>query len=64
MIDHSRYDHVQPYVTRDGSVIRELMHPDVHGNGRRAQSGDRRHEARLTKVVEAYQLLKVSAALA
>jgi mannose-6-phosphate isomerase-like protein (cupin superfamily) len=22
----------RPYVTKDGSVIRELMHPDVHGN--------------------------------
>lgn len=25
-------DQVTPYVTRDGSEIRELMHPDVHGN--------------------------------
>lgn len=31
MINHSRYDHVQPYVTRDGSVIRELMHPGQQG---------------------------------
>jgi len=27
---------IAPYVTRDGSVIRELLHPSVHGN--RAQS--------------------------
>lgn len=27
---------VKPYVTRDGSEIRELMHPSVHGN--RSQS--------------------------
>lgn len=27
----SAYDDAQPYVTRDGSLIRELMHPDVHG---------------------------------
>ena len=27
---------VAPYLTKDGSVIRELMHPSVHGN--RAQS--------------------------
>ncbi|CAG0939525.1 MAG: hypothetical protein EFKGCFLK_01591 [Rhodocyclaceae bacterium] len=27
---------VVPYTTKDGSEIRELMHPDVHGN--RAQS--------------------------
>jgi mannose-6-phosphate isomerase-like protein (cupin superfamily) len=32
----SRYLDVPPYVTRDGSEIRELMHPAVHGN--RAQS--------------------------
>jgi mannose-6-phosphate isomerase-like protein (cupin superfamily) len=32
----SRYDDIEPYVTKDGSEIRELMHPAVHGN--RAQS--------------------------
>ncbi|HSD43737.1 MAG TPA: cupin domain-containing protein [Burkholderiales bacterium] len=30
------YAGVAPYVTKDGSEIRELMHPAVHGN--RAQS--------------------------
>jgi mannose-6-phosphate isomerase-like protein (cupin superfamily) len=30
------YASVTPYVTKDGSQIRELMHPSVHGN--RAQS--------------------------
>lgn len=25
-------DDAPPYVTRDGSIIRELMHPAVHGN--------------------------------
>ncbi len=33
---HSVYRAIAPYVTRDGSSIRELMHPEVHGN--RAQS--------------------------
>ncbi len=33
---HSRLDGIAPYVTKDGSEIRELMHPAVHGN--RAQS--------------------------
>jgi mannose-6-phosphate isomerase-like protein (cupin superfamily) len=28
----SRYQDIKPYVTKDGSIIRELMHPDVHGN--------------------------------
>jgi len=32
----TRFADVTPYVTKDGSAIRELMHPDVHGN--RAQS--------------------------
>jgi len=32
----STYRDVAPYVTKDGSEIRELMHPSLHGN--RAQS--------------------------
>lgn len=32
----TRYRDIPAYVTKDGSVIRELMHPSVHGN--RAQS--------------------------
>ncbi len=28
----SQYRAVQPYITKDGSAIRELMHPSVHGN--------------------------------
>lgn len=36
MTQRSRYDDVVVYQTRDGSHIRELMHPKVHGN--RAQS--------------------------
>ena len=32
----SRYADIPAYVTKDGSQIRELMHPAVHGN--RAQS--------------------------
>lgn len=26
------YSFVKPYITKDGSEIRELMHPQVHGN--------------------------------
>ena len=29
---HTTYDTVQPYMTKDGSEIRELMHPSVQGN--------------------------------
>ena len=32
----TRYPETVPYVTKDGSEIRELMHPAAHGN--RAQS--------------------------
>ncbi len=28
----SEYSSVKPYTTKDGSLIRELMHPKVHGN--------------------------------
>ncbi len=28
----TRYSEIQPFTTKDGSSIRELMHPDVHGN--------------------------------
>jgi len=31
-IQYQPYGLVQPYLTKDGSVIRELMHPHVHGN--------------------------------
>jgi len=26
------YREIEPYTTKDGSIIRELMHPDVHEN--------------------------------
>ena len=32
MSPRSRYSEASPYITRDGSEIRELMHPGVHGN--------------------------------
>jgi mannose-6-phosphate isomerase-like protein (cupin superfamily) len=32
MVHARRYADAQPYTTKDGSVIRELMHPAVHGN--------------------------------
>lgn len=28
----TRYSDIKPYVTKDGSLIRELMHPDQHDN--------------------------------
>jgi mannose-6-phosphate isomerase-like protein (cupin superfamily) len=32
MILKTAYKEIQPYTTKDGSIIRELMHPQVHGN--------------------------------
>jgi mannose-6-phosphate isomerase-like protein (cupin superfamily) len=29
---HTNYKSIQPYITKDGSEIRELMHPVAHGN--------------------------------
>lgn len=29
---HTRYPDITPYPTKDGSQIRELMHPERHGN--------------------------------
>ena len=26
------YKNIKPYTTKDGSIIRELLHPDIHGN--------------------------------
>ena len=28
----TRYADIPAYITKDGSTIRELMHPSVHGN--------------------------------
>jgi mannose-6-phosphate isomerase-like protein (cupin superfamily) len=27
-----KYHNIKSYITKDGSEIRELMHPDIHGN--------------------------------
>lgn len=32
----TRYAEITPYVTKDGSEIRELMHPAVHGSQRQS----------------------------
>ena len=32
MVIKTEYKKIKPYTTKDGSVIRELLHPDIHGN--------------------------------
>lgn len=34
MILKTEYDAITPYRTKDESIIREMMHPEVHGNMR------------------------------
>jgi mannose-6-phosphate isomerase-like protein (cupin superfamily) len=31
-MNKTHYQNIQPFTTKDGSIIRELMHPSVHGN--------------------------------
>jgi mannose-6-phosphate isomerase-like protein (cupin superfamily) len=31
-VNKSRYASIKPFITKDGSIIRELMHPAVYGN--------------------------------
>ena len=55
---------IKPFTTKDGSTIRELMHPDMHGN--RAQSvaeatvpvGARTHLHRHHRSEEIYHILE------
>jgi mannose-6-phosphate isomerase-like protein (cupin superfamily) len=32
MKNHTHYSDSKPYQTKDGSIIRELLHPDLHNN--------------------------------
>lgn len=32
----TEYEKIQPYTTKDGSLVRELMHPKLHGNSRQS----------------------------
>ncbi len=32
----TEYNTINPYATKDGSMIKELMHPEVHGNRRQS----------------------------
>lgn len=36
MIIKTRYNDMRSYITKDESIIRELMYPDVHGNVRQS----------------------------
>jgi mannose-6-phosphate isomerase-like protein (cupin superfamily) len=35
-MSHSQYKNIEPFVTKDGSLIRELMHPSVHDNAKQS----------------------------
>jgi len=36
MFIKTEYDNVRPYTTKDGSLIREFMHPEIQGNRRQS----------------------------
>jgi mannose-6-phosphate isomerase-like protein (cupin superfamily) len=36
MVIKTEKDRIKSYMTKDGSLIRELMHPDKHGNSRQS----------------------------
>lgn len=36
MVTKTEKDSIKPYITKDGSSIRELMHPEKHGNSRQS----------------------------
>jgi len=58
----TRYDEMPAYTTRDGSEIRELMHPSLHGNRQQSlaeatvQSGDRTQLHRHAQTEELYHV--------
>lgn len=58
----SRYIDAEPYITRDGSLIRELMHPGVHGNAGASlaeatvRSGQSTHAHRHHRTEELYHV--------
>ena len=60
----SVYRDIVPYITRDGSTIRELMHPDRHGNGAQSlaeatvASGGRTRAHRHRRSEELYYFLR------
>jgi mannose-6-phosphate isomerase-like protein (cupin superfamily) len=53
-----------PYTTKDGTIIRELMHPDVHGNANQSlaeavlPAGGRSHMHRHMQSEELYHILE------
>lgn len=59
---HTRYDDIPPYVTKDGSEIRELMHPSAHAVDRqslaeaRVPSGASTHRHRHMHSEEIYHV--------
>lgn len=47
---HSRYDDQPAFITKDGSSVRELMHPKVHGNRRQSLAEARVDPGRATRL--------------
>ncbi len=59
---HSTLEENRPYTTKDGSEIRELMHPEVHGNSNQSLAEATIHpgcETRLHKHHQSEELYHV-----
>ncbi|WP_018863177.1 MULTISPECIES: cupin domain-containing protein [Thioalkalivibrio] len=61
---HTRYADIPAYDTKDGSEIRELMHPDSHGNAAQSlaeaivEPGATTHLHRHAKTEELYHITR------
>ena len=55
----TEYDAITPYRTKDRSIIRELMHPDVHGNSRMSLAEATVPEGRMTLLHRHHQTEEV-----
>jgi mannose-6-phosphate isomerase-like protein (cupin superfamily) len=69
MIKKSEYENIQPYITKDGSIIRELMHPFAHLNRNQSLAeaiipqGSTTHMHRHLHSEEIYHILSGSAVI-
>ena len=63
---HTRYPEIDAYETKDGSLIRELMHPQHHGNQQQSlaeaivRPGDKTHLHQHQKTEELYHVTQGS----
>ena len=52
---HTRYDDIKTYETKDGSLIKELMHPNIHNNKNQSLAEAIVHPGQTTALHEHHQ---------